>query len=64
MKAKLQFEQKETPFGYMDTKLVRIKLTDDNGKYLKFAKHSPEIMAFLQNVEMEIPEDLEKLAVR
>lgn len=64
MKATLQFEQKNTPFGYKETKLARIKILDENGKYIKFAKHTPEVIQYLESVEIEIPYNLQNIITK
>jgi len=56
MKAKLQFTQSPTQYGYKITKLERIKIIDNNGKYIKFAPHNDSIMEFLQEIEIELPD--------
>ena len=55
MKLTLQFKQTPNPKGYNDTFLTHIKLLDDEGKYIKFLKHDPELIEFLEEQEIILP---------
>ena len=41
-------------------KLTHLKAMTDEGKYIKFAKITPEIIAYIQDQIFEVPEDLIK----
>ena len=60
MKLSLKFTQ--TPMGdYNETRLTHIKLMDDDGKYIKFLKHDPELIAYLESVTIPMQEPQPKL---
>jgi len=54
MKAKLNFKRFVGPDGRPYTYLLHVKLTDDQGKYIKFAKHTDELLAQLQEILIDI----------
>ncbi len=54
MKAKLNFKKFTGPDGRQYTYLLHIKLMDEQGKYLKFAKHTDEILSQLQEKVLDI----------
>ena len=62
MKAKLQFSQTPTKYGYNITKLERIKIMDDDGKFIKFAPHNQSMMEALQTIEIDLPEHIDILS--
>ena len=41
-------------------KLTHLKAMTDSGNYIKFAKITPEILAYIQDQIFEVPEDLIK----
>lgn len=40
------------------TTLTHIKAMTDDGKYIKFAKHTPALLDYLDNIEINTPERL------
>lgn len=57
MKIQLIFKQTDSSFGYEITTLTHVKLLDEKGNYVKFAKHSPELIAKIRDTIIEIPDD-------
>lgn len=55
MKAKLQFSQTPNQYGFV-TKLEKIRIMDDEGKFIKWSTHNDSIMEHLQTIEIELPE--------
>jgi len=58
MKCKLQFSQTPNKWGFV-TKLERIKILDNEGKYLKWGPHNSSIMEHLQTIEIELPDTID-----
>ena len=54
MKAKLNFKKFTGPDGRQYTHLLHVKLMDNQGKYIKFAKHTDELLAQLQEKTFDI----------
>lgn len=55
-KIQLKFKQKDSGFGYKETSLSHIKAMNDDGSYIKFAKHTPEIIEYISRGELNIPD--------
>ena len=53
-KITFRFQQKESPHGYMETRLTHIGLRDENNKFVKFLKHDPDLMQILEDHELEL----------
>lgn len=49
MKLQLIIKQNPSKFGYNETRITHIKILDDEGKFIKFAKHEPELIEEIQN---------------
>lgn len=54
-KVKFTFKQKDSDYGYKETMVTHVKLMDDEGKYIKFAKQTPDLMEKLSSMEFDIP---------
>ena len=44
--------------GMQFTTLVRVKCTDCDGRHLAFAKITPELLEFIGNLELDVPDIL------
>lgn len=53
-KIKLNLKQTTDSKGNPITQLLHIKLMDASGKYIKFAKHTPELIEWINKQELEM----------
>jgi hypothetical protein len=58
MKIKLIHRQTRSAKGFVYTNLTHVKVVDDNGKFLAFAKITPELLNFISNIAIEAPDEL------
>jgi len=58
MKIKLIHKQKQSKNGFIFTNLTHVKVMDQNGKFLAFAKITPELLDFIAQQEFEAPPEL------
>jgi len=48
-------ELKENEFGKNDLLITKVKVLDDNGKYIKFAKLNEELLKAIKNEGATLP---------
>jgi hypothetical protein len=59
MKVQLRFERRPID-GYLTTVLTHVKVTNEAGRYIAFAQHTPELLEHLRSQILEAPDDLLK----
>ena len=53
-KVNLTFRKEKDSNGFVITKLTHIKVSSKDGKYIKFIKHSDELLELLKNTDILI----------
>jgi len=60
MKIKLIHKQRKSKNGFIFTNLTHVKVMGPNGRFLAFAKITPQLLAFIDTQEFEAPPELLK----
>jgi hypothetical protein len=52
------FHHQDYVNGMQFTTLTHVKCVDGNGRHVAFARISPELLEFIRNLELDIPDSL------